>query len=173
MKFAVALSISAVMWAAGPLVPGVGNFAQVDERLYRGGQPSAEGLNSLVKLGVKTVVDLRNGERKNGEREAVEKLGMKYVQVPLNAFSPPTEDQVAKVLALLEPPASSDWPVFIHCMRGKDRTGVIVATYRIVHDRWDNRRALEEARAHGMSRMERSMQQFILNYKPDRNLSTR
>jgi protein tyrosine/serine phosphatase len=56
--------------------------------------------------------------------------------------------------------------VFVHCRRGKDRTGTVIACYRIQHDGWDNRHALEEAKEHGMSSFERAMRAYILSFKP-------
>jgi protein tyrosine/serine phosphatase len=57
-------------------------------------------------------------------------------------------------------------PIFLHCRRGKDRTGTIVACYRIQHDNWDNRRALEEAGHFGMSSLERAMRSYIEHFTP-------
>ncbi len=153
-------------WAAAPSAPGVHNFTEVDEHIFRGGQPTQEGLKSLAKLGVKTIIDLRGNEQQ-GEKQEVEALGMKYLHFAMPALAAPTDERVAEVLKVLEDPAmSTDWPVFIHCMRGKDRTGVIVACYRIKHQGWDNQKALEEAKQHGLSRLEWRMQQYIRDYKP-------
>lgn len=152
--------------AASPTAPGVHNFTEVDEHIYRGGQPTVEGLKSLAKLGVKTVIDLRASEQLD-EKKQVEALGMKYLHFSMPALSAPPDERVAEVLKVLEDPtASTNWPVFIHCMRGKDRTGLIVACYRIKHQGWDNQKALEEAKQHGLSRLEWRMQQYIRDYKP-------
>jgi len=152
----------------GPRAAGVPNFHQVDEHVFRGAQPTPEGFKNLTKLGVKTVIDLRGGnDHTAGEKTVVETLGMKYVHVPMKGLTAPTDEQVARVLALLDQPsASTDWPVFVHCKRGRDRTGTVIACYRITHDHWDNQKALREARLLGMSWVERSMQAYILSYKP-------
>jgi protein tyrosine/serine phosphatase len=55
--------------------------------------------------------------------------------------------------------------VFVHCRRGVDRTGTIVACYRIAHDHWENRKALAEAEANGMSWTEIAMKYYVLGYK--------
>lgn len=163
----VLLTVSS--WAAAINAPGVPNFFQVDERLYRGAQPTAEGLKSLQKLGIKTIVDLR-GPDSSLEKKEVEALGMKYVSVPLRGLTAPTDQEMEKVLKLLEPAASTGWPVFVHCRRGKDRTGTVVACYRIAHDGWKNGKALAEAREHGMSLIERAMMHYILNFTPPKDL---
>lgn len=168
LRLAAAVTIAAGLVAAGeePRAAGVPNFHQVDPHIYRGGQPSERGLESLSKLGIKTVVDLREGgSHTAAERRAVEALGMMYVSIPMNGFRAPSDQQVARVLALFDTPGSAGWPVFVHCRRGADRTGTVVACYRIAHGRWDNNKALTEAKLHGMSRLERGMQAYILGYR--------
>jgi len=41
-------------------IRGVPNFHTVNDNIYRGGQPSDEGLRALASAGVKTIVDLRD-----------------------------------------------------------------------------------------------------------------
>jgi tyrosine-protein phosphatase SIW14 len=142
-----------------PDVPGVPNFHQVDEHIYRGAQPHAVGFVSLAKIGIKTVIDLR-GE--NSEESVVQHAGMRYVRLPWSGFNAPAESQITAVLSLLSD--SSQWPVFIHCRRGADRTGTAIACYRIAHDHWSNLQALAEAKTFGMSSMEVAMQHFILRF---------
>jgi protein tyrosine/serine phosphatase len=68
---------------------------------------------------------------------------------------------VSTLLTLIETlPA----PVFIHCLHGCDRTGTIVACYRIKHHSWSSRTALEEARKYGLSKFERGMRNYILDF---------
>lgn len=146
---------------------GIHNFHQVDAHVYRGGQPSTEGLKSLAKMGIKTIVDLREpGERGFHEKAAVEALGMRYVSVPMAGMRAPTNDQVDRVLKMLDTSGSADWPVFVHCRRGADRTGTIIACYRIEHDHWDGQKAVAEAKVHGMSRWEWAMKLYILHFRP-------
>ncbi|MGC9946522.1 MAG: tyrosine-protein phosphatase [Bryobacteraceae bacterium] len=157
-----ALSIPA--WAVDAAAPGVPNFHQVTGRIYRGAQPTAEGLHSLAKLGVKTVIDLRpEGEHScKAERRAVEAAGMHYVNAPLSGAHAPSDQKISHVLALLDDSAS---PIFLHCRRGADRTGTVIACYRITHDGWGNRRALQEATSLGMSWFEFGMQRYVLAFR--------
>lgn len=84
--------------------------------------------------------------------------------VPFRPWSAPSGQQVRSVLALLL--NNSQQTTFIHCRRGKDRTGTVIACYRIQHDGWTNQHALEEAIHFGMSRMQRSMRKFIVGFSP-------
>jgi len=145
--------------------PGIQNFAKVNDHIFRGAQPSEEGFKSLANLGVKTVINLREGsENASSEKGLVEAAGMRYVSVPMKGFSAPTDEQVWRVLSELE--TSPNWPVFVHCRRGADRTGTVIACYRIAHESWSNDKALAEAREHGMSRFERGMRGYVLHFRP-------
>jgi tyrosine-protein phosphatase SIW14 len=150
---------------AGSSAQGIHNFYQVDGHVYRGAQPSESGFEYLAKLGVKTVLDLReSGQRASEEGQAVTALGMTYINVPMSGLTPPTEAQISKILALLED--NSTGAVFVHCMRGADRTGVVIAAYRIDHDHWNNDQALSEAKSDGMSFFQLPREDYIRNFHP-------
>ena len=145
-----------------PAPQGVGNFYKVNERLYRGAQPTAEGFQNLSKLGVKTILDLREyDERSKWEEKAVTAAGMKYVTIPMHGA--PTQVQLDKALAILNDADAG--PVFVHCKRGADRTGTVIACYRIGHDNWNNAKAVTEARTNGMHWFEFAMQKMVMGYK--------
>ena len=150
--------------AFGGSIQGIKNFHQVDQHVYRGAQPSDEGFASLAKMGVKTIIDLREpGDRSQHEQNAVIAAGMKYLNVPMTRLTPPSGSEITKILGLLED--GSTGPVFVHCMRGADRTGAVIAAYRIDHDSWDNNRALNEAKAMGMSFFQFPRKSFIEGFQ--------
>jgi tyrosine-protein phosphatase SIW14 len=150
---------------AGSAVPGIHNFYKVDEHVYRGAQPTDEGFQYLAKIGVKTVIDLRGeSEGRRNEESVVTAAGMKYMNVPMTGLTPPTDAEISKILGILEDGTTG--PVFVHCQRGADRTGAVIASYRIEHDGWDNARALKEAMANGMSFFQIPRQSFIRNFQP-------
>ena len=160
--FVFSLSLPAL---ASSSVPGIKNFYQVDEHVYRGAQPTEEGFKYLAKMGVKTVVDLREyDERSLAEERVVRANGMQYVNVAMTGLTPPTEAEISKILALLEDHTTG--PAFVHCRRGADRTGAVIAAYRVDHDRWDNARALSEARSRGMSFFQFPRQNYIRTFRP-------
>ncbi len=150
---------------------GVENFHVVNENFYRGAQPTDEGFANLAKMGVHTVLDLRETDgRSLAEKKAVEAAGMRYVNVPMQGISTPTPDVIAKALSVINDKDAGK--VFVHCRRGADRTGTIVACYRITHDRWESTKALSEAKGFGMAWIARGMQHFIKDYKaPVQNAS--
>ncbi len=150
--------------AVAPAADGVPNFHQVNERIYRGAQPSDDGYKFIAGLGVKTVIDLREEHgQAAAEEKQVSAAGMRFINIPMDDLGAPTDSQIALALAVLTDEAAG--PVFVHCRRGADRTGTVIACYRIAFEHWQNRRALEEARSHGLSFFERGMQRFILDFQ--------
>jgi tyrosine-protein phosphatase SIW14 len=144
---------------------GVNNFHMVNDHIYRGAQPSVQGFQALAKMGVKTIVDLREADSGMlAEKKVVEAAGMKFVNVPMHGLETPASADVAKVLAVFNDKDAG--PVFVHCKRGADRTGTVVACYRISHDHWDNGKALGEAKSLGMAWIQKAMQHYVMGYRP-------
>ena len=128
-------------------LPGVPNFGRVTPNLYRGAQPSDTGFQELKKLGVEIVVNFRNERGEiEAERRNVERLGLRYVSIPWSASHNPTSQQVADFLEVLQ--ANPESKIFVHCHRGADRTGTMVAAYRIAEQRWTPPQAIQEMRAY-------------------------
>lgn len=143
-----------------PLLP---NFHQVDAQLYRGAQPRPGGLRELCARGIKSIINLRADDARSlAEGEEARALGLRYYNVPMSGRSRPKNAQIEAVLRLLNDP--TNLPAFIHCKRGKDRTGTAVACYRIAHDHWDSRTAKAEANHYGMSRFEFGMKDYIHDF---------
>lgn len=160
------LLITAVVSTAAADLPliHVRNFDKVNDHLYRGGEPTAMGVGELGAMGVKTIIDLRqNHEGTAAEKDVADKLKIKYINIPLAEFGAPSNADIEHILVLLQ---DSSGTIFVHCRRGKDRTGTVIACYRIQHDGWDNERALQEAKEHGMSSLERAMHTYILHFTP-------
>jgi tyrosine-protein phosphatase SIW14 len=145
-------------------VAGIENFHQVDAHVYRGAQPTEEGFQYLAKVGVKTVIDLREADgRSRKEEQMVTAAGMKYINVPMSGLTPPSQAEIGRILEILENDAAGG--VFVHCKRGADRTGAVIASYRIDHNGWDNGRALSEAMSDGMSFFQLPRQNYIRTFQ--------
>jgi len=144
--------------------PAIPNFHRVNDHVFRGAQPEAGAWPELAKLGVKLVIDLRREDEHSSaaESQAVQAAGMNYVNFPMKGVVAPANEQVGKILALLN---STD-AVFIHCKRGADRTGAIVACYRVEHDHWDRKRALAEAKSFGMSWDQFGLKKYVMGFQP-------
>jgi tyrosine-protein phosphatase SIW14 len=106
------------------------NFGRVTETLYRGGQPTSDGFNKLQSMGAGIIVNLRDDRAEMAsEKREVETLGMKYVGIPWSAADKPRNAQIVEFLNLVR--ANPNTKIFVHCRRGADRTGVMIAAYRI------------------------------------------
>ena len=144
------------------------NFFKVSERLYRGGQPKTGGVKKLAEIGIKTIINLRGTDEMTRAEEAEAKAaGLSYFNIPLPGLSRPTHEQISRVMEIVN--AQESGPVFIHCKRGSDRTGTVVAIYRILRDGWTADKALVEAKRFGLSWMEFGMKDYVLDYYRDWN----
>lgn len=139
------------------------NFHQVNEHLYRGAQPKDGGIKKLAQLGIKTIINLRDDDNRARAEEAEAKaLGLHYFNVPLPDFNRPADRTIEQILSLIAVPENQ--PVFVHCRRGADRTGTVVAIYRIEHDGWDSEKAKAEAKQYGLGFWQIGMKDYIHDY---------
>lgn len=148
MKIALTLLLAACAVASGAEShkwavkitdqPGLENFHRVTPNLYRGKQPTAEGLRSAEKLGVKTVIDLRvfhsDADEAAGTKLKLERISFKTWHAE--------DDDVVRFLKIVT--ARKRQPVFVHCLHGSDRTGTMIAIYRIAIQGWSKREAIDE-----------------------------
>jgi tyrosine-protein phosphatase SIW14 len=122
------------------------NFGEATTTLYRGGQPSESGFRILAKMGINIVVDLRGS--RNSERKIVTHLGMQYVALPWHCAFP--KDKIfAQFLALLR--KNPGKKIFVHCRLGDDRTGMMIASYRMAQEGWSAEKAEKEMEKFGFS----------------------
>jgi uncharacterized protein (TIGR01244 family) len=172
MLFSLALFASSALAQDDARYSELPNFHQVNAGLYRGAQPKADGMRKLVALGIRTIISLRAAdERSRVEESEARAAGLRYFNIPMEGLSRPKDEQVERALAIMEDAANQ--PVFVHCKRGADRTGTLIAIYRIMHDGWSSDDALREAKHYGMSWMEFRMKDYIRDYSRDHAGETR
>jgi protein tyrosine phosphatase (PTP) superfamily phosphohydrolase (DUF442 family) len=119
-------------------VPGAPNLARVSPALWRGAQPTAEGMKRLKEMGIRTVVNLR---QLHSDRDELKGLGLRCCHIRFVTWHAEDED-VVKFLKVMADPANH--PVFVHCQHGADRTGTMVAIYRVYEQGWPMEEALQE-----------------------------
>lgn len=143
---------------------GIENFARVDDWLYRGAQPRDFAINELKNAGISMVVDFREEKAfVNREKHEVEGSGMQFVSMPWDAHHGPKHDQLVEFLNLLR--QNPDKKIFVHCERGADRTGLMMAVYRITFDHWTAEQAVKEMKSfHYDSRMLPNLERYVRAY---------
>ena len=141
---------------------GLPNFAKVSEILYRGAQPDRKGFEELKKLGVKSIVNLRAG---HPDKELIDGLGFRYFSIPANAWHV-TDAHSARFLKVLLDPANQ--PVFVHCQHGSDRTGTMVAIYRVYVQNWKPGDAMKELPVFGFHKVWRNLKAYLLELDVNR-----
>lgn len=119
-----------VNWAQKIALPGLANFYQVTTNLYRGAQPTAEGMARLQTLGVRYVISLRMLRSEQWELRRNGLKGMNLGIVPWHVSA----NEVVKFLKAATD--TNNLPAFVHCQYGADRTGLMCAMYRIVVCDW-------------------------------------
>ena len=132
-----------VSWAQPLTLPGLTNFYLVTTNLYRGAQPTAEGMAHLKAMGIKTVINLRSF---HSDKDEVAGTGLKSIRFETKPWHAEEEDVVGFLKAVTD---TNNLPVFVHCQRGADRTGTMCAMYRIVVCGWTKPEAIEEMRRGG------------------------
>ncbi len=137
--------------------PGLGNFAAVDGgRLYRSAQPTHEGLQQAQRrFGIRTVISFRTF---HSDRSDAEALGIQYYRIPFNAWHVTPEDAVRFLKLVTDP---RNYPILIHCQHGADRTGTMVAVYRIFVQGWKTEQAIDELPRFGFHTIWANLKTFL------------
>jgi tyrosine-protein phosphatase SIW14 len=142
---------------------GVSYAAEVAPGLYRGGQPDADGIAWLKSIGVKTIINLRHYHG-DTEGQRVTAAGMRYERIPLESSDAPKRAQVARFMDLVNDPKLR--PVYVHCLHGVDRTGTMMAVYRMEMEGWSNPEAFAEMEYFEAHDIWRDLRDFVRKYRP-------
>jgi tyrosine-protein phosphatase SIW14 len=142
------------------------NFGRVSPSYYRGAEPRGNDYADLAALGVKTVVDLRGRDADSDAKVTVERTGMKYVQIPMTTRETPSASKIQEFLRIVTDPANQ--PVYVHCVGGRHRTGVMTAVYRMTQDGWTADQAFKEMKEYdfGPAFLHPEFKRFVYGYEP-------
>lgn len=127
---------------AQAFIPGL---YTVSPELVRGAQPRPGGLKLLKEAGVKTIFNLT--ENSELEQKEARELGLNYINIPTSHFKPLPKETIDKFLSAVNSQEMA--PVFVHCKEGVDRTGALVAIYRINEEKWSVSKSYKEMIQHG------------------------
>lgn len=142
----------------------IDNFGQVDSNYYRGAQPQGQDYANLAGLGIKAVINLTSDDASADEQTMTERARLKYFQIPMTTHVPPTAAQLTDFLKIVNDPANQ--PVYVHCVGGRHRTGVMTAVYRISRSSWTPDQAFKEMKQFkfGADFLHAEFKQFVYAY---------
>jgi uncharacterized protein (TIGR01244 family) len=161
---ALALSTPAFAQVAVVDAITIDNFARVNDTYYRGAQPAGDDYAELKALGIKTVINLTSDEDDSfDERLAVEGQGMNYVHIPMSTRRAPTEKELETFFAVV----NKGEPVYVHCVGGRHRTGVMTAVYRMTRDGLSGEEAFKEMKRfkYGPDFLHPEFKKFVYDFK--------
>ncbi len=139
------------------------NFHQITENIFRGGQPTAEGIKRLARLGIKTIINFRDTQESVlREKMIAEAEGLRFINLRLSNWFKAKDYEIEIILQ--EILKSENQPVFIHCKRGADRTGTVAAVYRMQYEGWTAEQADQEAKKYGIGWWQVWMKDYIKDY---------
>lgn len=124
-------------WAVPRYAEGLPNLHRVTAHLYRSAQPTAEGMRSAEELGIRTVLNLRAF---HSDDELAEGTGLTLMRLKINTWAMDEEEILAGLRIILR----AEPPVLVHCQHGADRTGTLLAAYRMVVQGWPREEAIAE-----------------------------
>jgi protein tyrosine/serine phosphatase len=116
---------------------GFKRFYQLNTDVYRSEQPSKKEMQFLESYGIKTILNFR---RKRDNIKKAKGTSLKLERLPLKAKTL-NEDDVFNALKLIK---DAEKPILVHCWHGSDRTGAIMAAYRMVFENWTKEKAIAE-----------------------------
>jgi uncharacterized protein (TIGR01244 family) len=160
----MATALAATAAAQSPPA-GIRNFGQVNATYYRGEQPVPAEYAELAALGIRTVINL-NRDADVREQRLVEQAGMAYLHIPMTTHVPPTPDQIVRFLGAVT--AAAGQPVYVHCVGGRHRTGVMTAVYRMTFDGWTAVQAFAEMKRYryGADFLHPEFKKFVFAFTP-------
>lgn len=124
-------------WAHPVINSELGNLYQVDEGVFRSEQPDAKAFQDISGLGIKEVLNLREYHSDDDEAKGLP-LKLHHIKIDTAAI---TEDQLVEALRYIQ---NSDGPILVHCWHGSDRTGAVIAAYRVIIQGWSRDAAIDE-----------------------------
>lgn len=138
---------------------GLSNVGRVSPGIYRGAQPLSEGYDTLKKMGIRTVINLR---ATHSEKNAVEAAGMKLIEVPFSVLKDVKMEKVNNLIDMMV--NLNNQPVYVHCKLGQDRTGIVIAAYRMRVEGWSLKEAEAEMQLFGFNDLWWELKEFIRKY---------
>jgi hypothetical protein len=115
---------------------------QVNDRIYRSARPLSEDSPIIAALGIKSRLILE-------KYSTAFPFNLVERYEPMSGYKLPTPENLQRLVKLI---MGADKPLLINCQHGVDRTGIVVAAYRIIVENRTINDAWKECEARGMSK---------------------
>lgn len=126
------------------------NFSQVSSGIFRGARPDQAAVTQLSQMGVHSILNLEDDTQAVADEKTwTDALKMTQYSFPMTGTSSPDNAEVSQALSVLAD--SKQYPIFVHCMKGQDRTGVVIALHRVFNEGWSANDASQEMLDHGFN----------------------
>ncbi len=148
------------------------NFREATPTIYRSGLVSKEAVPYLKELGIKTVLTFDNNPKRVAEeRKFLEKAGIKSISIPWSGWDDPNNETIREIHKIMESPDNQ--PILVHCKHGQERTGVVMATWRISRQNWNVDQAYGEMKACGFRPFQYGhLKKYVYNFASARGDQT-
>jgi tyrosine-protein phosphatase SIW14 len=128
---------------------------QVTESVYRGPRPDKATCDQLIEQDFTTIIDLESGIYDATHNDPYENVdwaacGIRVIRIPMSDFMPPTKSELCNIALLISHQEHYVGKVFVHCLTGKDRTGMAIGAYRMIYQKWTYQQAKAEIIQNGM-----------------------
>jgi tyrosine-protein phosphatase SIW14 len=145
----------------------IDNFGRINANYYRGAQPAGRDYEALAALGIRTVVDLTSDDTDAAEPASARRAGLAYFQLRMTTHEPPSSTTIDQFLKIVNDPANQ--PVYVHCVGGRHRTGVMTAVYRMTQEGWSADQAFQEMKRFkfGADFLHPEFKTFVYSYHPE------
>jgi protein tyrosine phosphatase (PTP) superfamily phosphohydrolase (DUF442 family) len=138
-------------------------FHRLDENYMRGSTPAKGGVETLKRLGIKTVVDLRSTyDHTDDIGVATERSGMIYYWLPTSVWEPPTDARAQEFVSVVGD--SSKGPFYVFCADGLNRVGEMSAIYRVAKSQWTVDQAIKEIDDFGFNPYYWNLRSYVYTY---------
>ncbi len=158
------------------------NFQVVSPVVMRGSQPDEESLCLLKKAGVKMVVNLRHHSKNSSasqtgysffrrhtddeeideEEEACQKIGLRFLNISLDGVNAPSFQDIDRFVELFSD--QENLPLYVHCLHGRERTGFMLAAYRVKIQLWTVEKAYQEMLQQGFDPLRTVLSDALFEY---------
>jgi protein tyrosine/serine phosphatase len=127
----------------------IDRLAKVEDGFYRGARPTtAAQMATLKTYQIKTIINVSDDQPAQDVEAALAKAqGINLIYYPMHGWNKPKDQQTEDVQAMLNDPSLR--PIYIHCKHGRERTGVMVALYRVFTNGWTAHEAYREMKQMG------------------------